>query len=486
MLSLALKPKTYSYSRMPPNSSKKEVDPLLIKSKSSLSDHGTSSSYAYNTHSVSGALSKPVQFLIASLCVAFVFLGITFWQDQVSYEKAHETNEKATTLYDGLDPASLVEVTDDGKYTVRYPYDMLPDKPSSSSSSKGSKASKAKTKTHAKTTKNATTTPSALTFGDLAAIMLPPWHAASMLALDVFVEDKVTMVPSNKQIGNARLVLRKTRDLLDVFSPVYPTRSMWTKLRNYYKNGYELVGYFHDLNNLKSSSKEPPPPELVDKRRSDVLEWKTKFLKYHKKHDVLSFLISQISATGCFDHTESHLYWRDLEFTDTDSYSGVELQLPCANDLATPSLGQLAVVQLNHALDYFQIVMKYKTILSEGRTDDYHNLRKELRVFLDEYDLFDFVMLSSTDHRQDSVAKTSLDVIEKAVEKIGVFHDKWTAYDIYVTKDTHHSKQKELAAEINEEWEAFKKWTQESNLEAKIRSLIELMEQEIRLYDDKK
>lgn len=85
-------------------------------------------------------------------------------------------------------------------------------------------------------------------FAELALVMLPPWYTASRMAMNDVLQQE-TMDPSN--VKNARQVLLTTRDLLDVFSPVYPSHSQWGNVRNLYKDGYELVGYYQDLVRLR-------------------------------------------------------------------------------------------------------------------------------------------------------------------------------------------------------------------------------------------
>ena len=73
-------------------------------------------------------------------------------------------------------------------------------------------------------------------------------HARSLETIEEVFTD--TVLPG--EVAQARKVLLQTRDLLDVFSPVFPRTNkhndLWVELRLQYKQGYEIVGEFLDLN----------------------------------------------------------------------------------------------------------------------------------------------------------------------------------------------------------------------------------------------
>ncbi len=294
-------------------------------------------------------------------------------------------------------------------------------------------------------------------FADLAQSMLPPWYTASRMAMnDILQHEK--MDPSN--VKNARTVLLTTRDLLDVFSPVYPTRSIWGSVRNLYKEGYELVGYYQDLDHAHVAFSK----DLWEQRKIDVLKWKKDFESFDSRHDIHSFLSKDVDMDGCYNHKESHLFWAELEGF-----------LPCGRDIATDSLQKLALVQLHRAMDLLTTIMTFYTVLDVDEQEMFHEFRKEIRSVLDEWDLFGTVLFPTADSPESSVA-TSLNTLRKAFKKLGAINDNWTAYNLYLTKKQHQAEQKELASEIVTAWGDFKDWVASSNLPGAIQALLDEIE----------
>lgn len=306
------------------------------------------------------------------------------------------------------------------------------------------------------------------TFAALAQLMLPVWFEASLISLSVFTS---TVDPSD--VHNARKCLLTTRDLLDVFSPVYSNRNpLWQDLRGYYKHGYELAGSFQDLHDGHVTFDQ----DLWHLRRQALLEWKVKFERHVGRHNLRYFLLHP-SQSGCFDHKESHLFWAELAMVDTDH------PLPCGNDLATTSLQQLAVVQLNNALDYLGVIMEYDVVLSREHQLQYHNFRKEIRSFVDEYNLFGFVLFPS-------IGKEDLAAIDTLIYSrllLGELNDHWEAFNLYRDEGETQAEQPKLVKNINMEWNDFKEWSQTSNLSGAIQSLVKTLsshkaEREVHLF----
>lgn len=292
------------------------------------------------------------------------------------------------------------------------------------------------------------------TFAQAAELMLIPWFDATMLAMD---ELKPDVLP--QQVHNARKVFLRTRDLLDVFSPVYPTNSMWERLRKYFKEGYEKTGYFQDLITVDDSE------ELLKERRTAVLDWKKRFVSYSDKKHPRAFLSRAIDKHGCYEHRASHLFWGHSEQL-----------LPCGYDLVAKSLQDLAKVQLGNSLRYLEEIRNYKTVLEQEKVETFHNLRKQLRCFLDEYKLFGFLLLPNA--KTSDIQSEELTTVSDAVKSLGRLHDDWTAYDIYVSKGTHKKKQEELVKTIDEKWKEFHRWAYDESerLETTLQSLINDMD----------
>ena len=90
-----------------------------------------------------------------------------------------------------------------------------------------------------------------------------------------------------------RIALLQTRDLLDVFSPVFPRTNkhndLWVELRLQYKQGYEIVGEFLDLNHAHIEYTQA----TCDARRKEVLDWISDFYTFLDAHPELDSYLQE-------------------------------------------------------------------------------------------------------------------------------------------------------------------------------------------------
>ncbi len=361
---------------------------------------------------------------------------------------------------------------------------------------------------------NGSITPST-TFAELANTMLLPWYEASMMAL---LEDDVWSSDDGVLPGNVRPIRKTlliTRSMLDVFSPVFPdtpdpTRktkkkkkkqkqkdeshkdlSLWKELRTMYRHGYQIAGELHDLKGLTYSS------DLLEERLKAFTDWREKFLNFCKLHEIRRYLyqdyktvdigngetasVGGIDPNGCYYHDASHLFWSDY----------ARENLPCGNALGPKSLRELVSVQLQHSLDYLDIIEGYTTVMPREHEINFHNLRKELRIFVDEYHLFGRILLpgekfedkhpdqdddaksydadGANVHDNDNLAlprtmKGIVHFLDKTQGKLGDINDHWTAHDVYIEEDSHHERQKKLAIETDRLWIDWLDWEAKHNL----------------------
>jgi hypothetical protein len=141
--------------------------------------------------------------------------------------------------------------------------------------------------------------------------------------------------------------------------------------------------------------------------------------------------------------------------------------IPRGADPATESLQRLGRHQLQQSIDYLQVVMTYDHVLNKDDHLDYHNLRKQLRSLVDEYDLFQDLMFPNN---------ASIPILRIARKKLGDINDDWTAYSIYVEKHIHPDEQNRLRSEIRTQWDSFKNWVQEINFATVLQELIDSMD----------
>jgi hypothetical protein len=429
-----------------------EIDPLLVKdqrtanimivkdqsSMSSLNDrHRRRRILCFHFPQGRFAITTTVMVSVVIFSAAFIYLFIVMEEKNVSTLPSQIIDENILP-----DDQNQVKVSLDGVYSVQY----LPKNENPITTEKISDNISNQTATTLGHTFDKS-------FAELAVMMLPVWYTASRMAMnDVLVAKK--MDPTN--VKNAREVLLTTRDLLDVFSPVYPTQSLWQSVRNLYKDGYELVGYYQDLDHAHVAFSK----KLWDHRRNDVLNWKDDFEFFDSRHDVHTFLRRDVEFDGCYDHSESHLFWGELE-----GY------LPCGSDSATASLQKLVAVQLNNALDLLNTILKIDSVLDVEDQELYHDFRKELRSVLDEWELFGTVLFPSAEQHHSPV-HSSLKKLKEARDRLGQINDNWTAYQLYVTEKERKEDRKTLATLINTEWDDFKDWVTKTNLPDAIQTLL--------------
>jgi exopolyphosphatase len=305
---------------------------------------------------------------------------------------------------------------------------------------------------------DATAHPDTDTLSGLAASMLPTLYANMLPRLSMFTE---TVMPG--AVYTTRKSMLKTRDLLDVFSLVYPNATsksndtvglenedLWGSLRFFLDQGYTLVGDYLDLNHSHVKYSE----EQLEQSRNQVLDWHTRFRVFNQEHDVHAFLATP--TTDCFSHEkESRLFWKHIPVHNR----------PHGGDPATRSLQYLASKQLGVSLKYWKRVYPYTSIDAIAH-EDYHDLRKMLRSLVDEFHLFGSTMFPT-------LLKThcAVKTLTKARGLLGDMNDDWTAYMFYLKHNEYRGSQTELASKVNEAWKDFKIWADSSGFESSIRYL---------------
>ena len=360
------------------------------------------------------------------------------------------------------------------------------------------------------------------TFAELAKMMLLPWYEASMVALledDVWSSDD-GVLPDN--IRPIRKVLLITRDMLDVFSPIFPDTpdlanlnkkskkkkkkdkdlSLWKELRTMYRHGYQLAGELHDLKGLTYSS------ELLEKRVDAFTDWREEFLSFCKVHEIRRYLyqdynavdlgngntasVGGIDPNGCYYHDASHLFWSDY----------TRENLPCGNAPGPRSLRELVSVQLEHSLGYLDIIEGYKTVMPRDHEINFHNLRKELRMIVDEYHLFGKVLLpdekfedehsdkdddaknydddGANEQDEDNISysktmKSLIHFLDATQEKLGDINDHWTAHDVYFQDNSHPGRQEKLAKQTDTLWIKWLDWEAKHDLRGAMNDVLERM-----------
>jgi hypothetical protein len=328
-------------------------------------------------------------------------------------------------------------------------------------------------------------------------------------------------------------------------------KDLWYTLRKFLDRGYTLIGDFQDLDHAKimHSSAQLAQYQL------QVWQWCDEFMTYvtkNRRHITLYLSLPcktrkekknkhQHHCRYVHSHT-SHLFWGSIHS---------ERDLPDGNiDKATYVLGRLGYMQLGRAQAYLVDVLTREHVISTMTTksgDDaqneadgsenevhetYHNLRKELRSFLDELDLFGDLLLPNSSIVPESlsdrlsavedegqpvlvspsssptaqtptssptiVSSTSslsvqvqtdqaVDVLRNVRNILGDLNDSYVAYAKYREWDEYLEERLELQQVVETQWGQFRAWAKDVNLIGKLNFLmgeIDPSPQDLSAHDD--
>jgi exopolyphosphatase len=301
-----------------------------------------------------------------------------------------------------------------------------------------------------------------VTFGELARTLLPSYYNSMLVSIHTTFSP--TVQPGSVYVVRKQIL--KTRDLVDIFSPIYPNTTttgekddIWHLLRCYLDQGYEVVGEFLDLNHTHVRY----TPQQAAYARNKVLEWNKNFTAFRQTYDIPAFLESPTVLHGSFYHEqESRLFWKDGAPQNS--------KRPKGNDSATASLHMLGVKQLQKGQHYLQEALQHKHGINETIHEEYHNLRKVLRSLCDEYELLGSVMFPSS-----PLTDSAIKVFQKARKLLGDMNDDWTALEFYNMQDKFPQKQKKFVQQVNRQWKHFKLWARTSDFEDSFQYLLQCM-----------
>ena len=298
-----------------------------------------------------------------------------------------------------------------------------------------------------------------ISFQELAQSMVLSSFTDVLAHLSIFTP---TVMPN--VVEPTRKELLATRNLLDVFSPVYPDTSsssrssssaadkhqkneldLWFSIRHFLDLGYEQVGDFQDLHNAHVQYTDAQ----LTQRRSKVLAWRKQFAAFCKSHQVEAFLAAPTEKGGVMHQQESRLFWKYVD----------DAARPSGSAPATASLQLLAFHQLERVKKYLnQSMIEAASVLNvtayKRFHGHYHSLRKELRTLTNEFDQFGEHIVPDT----SKYTRSTIATMKDARKLLGDMNDDFTAYSIYFKNNMYPEEQERLSKEIDERWDEFKKW----------------------------
>ncbi|KAL7542746.1 hypothetical protein ACHAXR_012050 [Thalassiosira sp. AJA248-18] len=275
---------------------------------------------------------------------------------------------------------------------------------------------------------------------------------------------------------------------------IYEIKDMWKTLRRFLDNGYTLLGDFQDLDraNINYTPEQRAQYQLL------VWQWNDEFMTFvDENRDHISLYLSlpckkkhpRSKNTRC-RHTHSHsshLFWGSTPI----------LELPDGKMEATPVLLRLWESQLKRAEMYLLQAMTHEHVFSspgnatKGSVHEvYHNLRKELRSFLDEVDLFGTLTVpsssgggtTSSSLEQEQIDQ-SLYLLKRTRKHLGDLNDDYVAYSMYIEWNEYPGEQLRLQKVIETRWDYFRIWVKDVELLAKIQLLRDKMDPEALLIE---
>lgn len=204
------------------------------------------------------------------------------------------------------------------------------------------------------------------TFGGLAQSLLPAAYQATLDA----VHSSLTKTVEPAQVSRTRKLILTARDLLDVFSPVYPNATgahgadLWSLLRVQLDRGYTIVGDFVDLNHAHVNYTR----SQMIAARHNILQWKRGFDDFGSRNAMPAYLRAIDTTTEggpSFTHEkESRLFWKHAE------------RRPRGGDDPTAALRSLARKQLQLSLDYYNRAYVHDAVMGSAEHDDYQYVRR--------------------------------------------------------------------------------------------------------------
>ena len=213
---------------------------------------------------------------------------------------------------------------------------------------------------------------------------------------------------------------------------------------------------------------------MLEARVERVNVWREEFISFQETRRIRRYLYGGgIDPRGCYYHRASHLFWADSEREG----------LPRGEDPGPASLRQLASVQLGHSINYLDVIETYATVLPKEHELNFHNLRKGLRIFVDEYRMFGNVLVPDAPDVGPAANGTSTEqyirLLDSAQVKLGHIHDEWTAREVYAEDDASAKtakKQSKLAEKTDRKWSTFLAWEADVDLRGTMENVLERLQ----------
>jgi hypothetical protein len=296
-----------------------------------------------------------------------------------------------------------------------------------------------------------------------------------------------TMLPDD--VHDVRKLSLKFRNLLDIFSPVYPSTAwprlpgvgksaaaidestnnskknekrkndadVWDQIRGQIDDGYTVMGDFQDLAHSKVNY---TPPDLRQ-RLDAVLKWHAEWKLYNYTQNYTGYVrFAPFDSTKpSKHHGDSKYFWHNekAKRPSTTTGSGIEV------------VRSLVRTQLANIGEASKVILSLPSILSDSAHDQFHGFRKACRAVNDDLFSVGGVPIFNLN---DTGVGGALSMLEDLYDKYGDLNDEWNKYDYY-KKKKDKSAEDAAAAGVNSTWEALREFQQDQNLPTLLQQLSE-------------
>jgi hypothetical protein len=285
---------------------------------------------------------------------------------------------------------------------------------------------------------------------------------------------------------NTVLDIHGRRALLQSFSSSssekVSTDDFWYTIRSFLDRGYTVLGNFQNAVKNETFESKVKKQEQVNLRLKQMIEWKEAFTSFHRqtlsddsqRFQVFEYLESpSLLQKGGFDHEkESALFWKGIP----NKAKG--------NELAASALSRLGQAQLTRIQVHLKQLMSETGSSSRSSTkkvplrETIHSLRKELRTFTDEQELFqEFFIPSTADSDKHMV------LLKETRDLLGDLNDDWVQWEneqersAFLPKKQKHqaekAAEKKLKSTLLQQWKAFQIWANTVKLNVVLQKLLE-------------
>jgi len=259
-------------------------------------------------------------------------------------------------------------------------------------------------------------------------------------AFDVMFSDlpNLTNETDPDSVKPIRKNILYTRNLLDIFVYAYPEhpKDWWNAIRDQLDEGYEVIGYFHDL----SGSEVDYTPEELEELRAPCIEWKNKFLAKATKDNYLNYLRNP-SYLKLYqrDHVPG-FFWKEAGITPNLKYSGIE------------NIALLTENLLLNLQDRLNGLLVLGDVTIRENQKYFHDFRKSCRGLIYLQDTFKIYDESAC--KNATVAQES---IQRIYDDLGDLNDLYLKYEFDLRKGDD-SKAIEDKDAVDKQWNEITGW----------------------------